>query len=784
MLCEAERHGALSELLSLTAVLSIQDPRERPAGMRSQADETHRLFADQRSDFSALLNLRQAWRAVREAKGTSAARRWCREHFLSAARMREWDELRGQLAQIATEMGWRENEQPAAFEAVHRALLTGLLSGIGERTERGDYLGARGLRFAIARGTPLAVRPPRWIMAATLVEMQRVHARLVAAIEPGWIEAASRHLLRRSYDEPEWSPERGFVAARETVVLYGLTLSAGRRINYGRVEPAAARRIFVREALVAGRSRLNARFLTHNRNVRAALERDEAKLRRHAALFDEDRAADFYFDRIPVAVHDLNSFERWRRDAESIDPDCLLQQPADVIADGAQAPDPAAFPDKLSIADRACAVSYRFEPGADDDGATIEVPLALLPLLPPGLVAWGLPGTRLELVTTLIRGLPKAIRRPLVPAPSAAQRALEEVDTTQDMWGELGRVLSRHAGNPIAPRELQAVPLPEFLRLNLRVIGDDGRMIAEGRDAESLRAALRGERQAALRESTRELTRTGLRRWDFGRIAETVEIERGGVRIAVHPALSDDGGSVSLIAVEDEVEALATHRRGLRRLLALALNEPLKPVRMALAHDREFVLLQQPIGPLTRLIDDVCDRTVARACLDPGGQLPRDLESFERALERGRGEVYGLGVAIGGRAKAAMLAARAIRGALADMPAGVDAMTLADCHAALAVLAGPRFVMTAPDPWFDQLPRLLAGLHARVLRLREGRNPSSQRELAAWRVRLSRLPDRRLAAEMEWLLAEYCVSLFAQQLGTSVPVSAQRLEQRLAASHG
>jgi ATP-dependent helicase HrpA len=387
-------------------------------------------------------------------------------------------------------------------------------------------------------------------------------------------------------------------------------------------------------------------------------------------------------------------------------------------------------------------------------------------------------------VTALIRGLPKAVRRPLVPAPSAAQRALEAADPAQDMWSELARVLSRQAGHPIDGDTLRAVVLPDYLSLNLRVIGDEGRVIAQGRDLESLRAALRGERRAALRESTRDLTRTGLRRWDFGRIAETVEIERGGVRTAVHPALSDDVDSVSLIVVEDRAEAEAIHRRGLRRLFSLALAEPLKPLRRALAHDRELVLLQQAAGSLTTLVDDLCDRAVARACLDPGEPLPRDRESFVRALERGRGEVYESGVAIGGRARAAMLAARAIRVALADMPAGVEATSLADCHAALAVLAGPRFVMTAPDAWFDQLPRLLTGLHARVLRLRQGRNPTLQRELAAWRKRVSRLPDRRLAAEMEWLLAEYCVSLFAQQLGTSVPVSARRLEQRLAASHG
>ena len=779
MLCEGARHGALAEMLSLTAVLSIQDPRERPVGMQSQADEKHRLFADPRSDFAGLLKLRDAWRVARASRGSSAARRWCREHFLSAARMREWDELRGQLAQLAGEIGWRENEKPATFEATHRALLSGLLGNVGERTERGDYLGARALRFAIAPGTPLAERPPAWVMAATLVETRRVYARLVAAIEPGWIEAAAPHLLKRSYDEPEWSPERGIVAARETVVLYGLILSAGRRVNYGRVEPAAARRIFVQEALVNGRASLAAPFVAHNRDLRAALARAEAKLRRHGALFDEDRAAEFFLERLPTGVHDLRGFERWRREAETADPRCLMQQSSDVIAPGATMPDALAFPDEIAIAGHRLAVDYRFDPGAADDGATLEVPLGWLPALDDAALAWGIPGWRPELVTALIKGLPKSERRPLVPAPASAAQALREMDASRGFWTELARVLSRIAGRPLAESLLRAVALPDYLRFNLRVIGDDGRLLGEGRDCERLKLALRGERQAALRESTRELTRKGLRRWDVGRIAATVEIQRGGARIAAYPALADEGDSAALVVVEDRAEVEATHRSGLRRLLAIALAEPLKPVRKALAHDRELVLLQQPLGPLSLLVNDVCDRAVENACLPPDTPLPRDEAAFDLARERGRSEIYAQGVAIGARAKATLAAAHAVRTALHALPAGTDAALRADCVDALERLAAPRFVATTPDPWFDELARLLTGLRARVQRLGEGRNEAAQRELHGWRGRIDRLADRRLAADMQWLLAEYTVSLFAQPLGTSVPVSAKRLEQRL-----
>ncbi|MEX1993422.1 MAG: ATP-dependent RNA helicase HrpA [Steroidobacteraceae bacterium] len=784
MLAEASRHGALAELLTLTAFLSIQDPRERPTGMQPQADEKHRLFADARSDFMGVLKLRSAWRQIREERGTNQSRRWCREHFLSAARMREWEELRGQLAQLARELGWREHEQDASFEMIHRALLCGMLGGIGERTETGDYLGARGLRFAIAPGTLLCERPPRWVMAATLVETRRVYARMVADVEPGWIEAAAPHLLKRSYDEPEWSPERGFVAARETVVLYGLVLSAGRRVNFGRIDPALARRIFVREALVAGRCVLAAPFLAHNRGVRAALERQEAKLRRPGVLFDEDRAAQFYLERIPESVHDLPGFERWRREAEADHPQRLWQQREEVMAPGARLPDPALFPDELIYAGHALEVDYRLAPGEPADGVAISVPLALLASLDAALLAWGVPGQRHELLTTLIKGLPKVLRRPLVPAPATAAAVLALADTAVPMWPELARHLSRHGGHPVPEQALRAVTLPDHLRFNLQVRADDGRLLAQGRDLAALRLELRDTGQQALQQSTRAFARRDLRDWDVGRLAASITIDRGGVQHVVFPALADRDGIVTLEAFEDPAEAEAMHHKGVRRLLARALAEPLKPARKALAVDRELALLQQASGPLNALIDDLCDRAVERACLPPSEPLPRDRESYEQAYERGRSEVYRISMSIATRAKASLQAARSIRVALDRLPRELEPAATADCGRELVRLAGPRFLSTVPEAWLDELPRLLAGLQARVTQLGEGRNLPAQRELVAWQARIAKLADRRLAAALEWLLAEYCVSLFAQRLGTSVPISARRLEQRLGAARG
>jgi len=434
----------------------------------------------------------------------------------------------------------------------------------------------------------------------------------------------------------------------------------------------------------------------------------------------------------------------------------------------------------MVYAGHALALDYRLAPGEPDDGVTLAVPLALLASLEPGLLAWSVPGQRHELLTTLIKGLPKSLRRPLVPAPATAAAVLALADTTKPLWPEIARLLSRHGGHPIPEEVLRAVPLPDHLRFNLRVLADDGCMLVESRDLAALRLQLRDTGRQALQQSTRDFSRRDLRDWDLGRLAASITVERGGVQHLVFPALADREGTVTLEAFEDPDEAEAMHRLGLRRLLARRLADPLKPVRKSLVVDRELALLQQPHGPLSQLIDDICDRAVERACLPQSEPLPRDREAFEVAGERGRGQVYAVAMSLAARAKVALQMARAIQAALDRLPPALEPAAVADCRRWLTRLAGTRFVATTPDAWLDELPRLLAGLQARVSQLGEGRNPSAQRELVAWQARVAALADRRLASELEWLLAEYCVSLFAQRLGTSVPVSAKRLEQRLA----
>jgi ATP-dependent helicase HrpA len=795
MLAEARRFGALDEVLTLVAVLSIQDPRERPADLRAEADARHAAFADARSDFLALLNLWQAWQGVRAERSGSQARRWCRDNFLSAARMREWEELRAQLADVVAEFGWRPGEKPASAEAIHRSLLPGLLGNLGEKTEKGDYLGARGLRFVIAPGSPLRERPPKWVMAATLTETQRVYARIAAAIEPQWIETAAHHLVRRSYGEPEWVPERGYVAARETVTLYGLTLAAGRRVNFGSIDPAEARRIFVREALTHGRCRLRARFLAHNARVRAGLEAEEARLRRRGVVLDEDRITAFYLERVPESVHTLAAFERWRQQAESVDRHVLFMTAAGIRSPDAPTADPSLLPERLPLAGHELPVTYRFEPGSGDDGATVEVPLEILPQLSAADVDWGVPGWRQERLTEAIRALPKALRRLLVPAPDVAARCLEALgEPAGETFLEAAAAwLSRHAGVPVAAAELRAASVADHLRLNLRIRDADGRVVGEGRELDELKRQLRKAQDRALAASAEDFVREGLRDWDFGTLPATLEVTRGALRILLHPAIEDRGDSVALVCHDTAGRAEAATHCGIIRLLAIRLEPQLRYVRRALGADTELALLHQPVGPLRSLADDLCDRAVERCCLGPAGPAPRAREEFEAAAERGRAELFDEAMRIAAVAKQALGLRREAIAALQALPEGVDPALIEDCRDQLSALAEGRFVRAAPDPWFDSLPRFLRALGRRIARLRGSRGPAmeAQYELRDWREAL-----RRLAAQAEeragevpaelallrWMIEEYCVSLFAQDLRTSLPVSPRRLDRQLEAA--
>ena len=796
MLIEARRTGALREVIVLVAALSIRDPRERPEERAQAAAEAHAALADPRSDFLTLLALWARYQAERAGRSRGAVRRWCADSFLSAARMREWEDLNSQLSDVAGDLGWTLNDKPAEPEAIHRALLAGLLGSIGEKTERGDFLGPRGLRFVVAPGTPLKAHPPRWIMAASLVDTSRVYARTVASVEPAWIEAAARHLVKREYTEPEWDAERGIVTAHESVTLYGLTLVAGRRVNYGSVAPEAAREIFVREALVHGRSRLRAPFLTNNAREKAALAAEEAALRRHAVLVDETAEAAFYLARVPATVHSLVAFERWRREAEPDRPRLLFMAAPDLRRPQAPPFDRARYPATLPLAGNELPVEYRFEPGHAEDGATVAVPAPLLAKLSPGELDWGIPAWREEKLTALIRGLPKPLRRALVPAPDVARRCLAELagHESAPFLATVATALTRIGGQPLSVEQLAAVPLPEHLRLNVRVLDAAGTVIAQGRDLAPLRrtAGARESIASSVGGPSDPWTRSPVREFDFERIPDSFAVTRQSVRLELYPAVRDDTTHVSLLLLAEREEADALTVRGVLRLLTLALATPARHAEKLVMESRDLLLLHQAIGTARDFARDVAERAVERACLGDSAAIPRDRAAFDAALARGQPEIVVAGERLVASLTMALTEYHRVRRELGALPAGLDAELIADVRQSLGELFHPGFVRATPDPWLEGLARFTKAIGRRAEKLRgmQGATATAQHDYYEARRKFATLTGRLRAGEavpteissLKWLIAEYGVQLFAQELRTAVPVSAKRVAAAFAAA--
>ena len=790
ILLEAGRTGCLSEALVIAAFLSIQDPRERPSDKADAADEKRALFADERSDFVAVLNL---WRAVREqaAMGNRALRRWCKEHFVSFVRAREWQDLHDQLGGITAAQELRVNAEPASAGTLHQSILTGFLGGIGVLDENRTYLGARDARFVIAPGTPLQKRQPRWIVAANLVETQRLYARMVAHVQTSWIESAGAHLVRRTYGDAQWSAERGMVLARETVSLYGRVLSSGRLVNFATVDAATARRIFVEEALVRGQSGLRAAFLERNAALRREVEALEAKLRRRDLLAADDALAAFFLERVPADVATVKGFEHWWRAEERKSPH-RLDVPREVLLAQAVPPLSAAdFPDTLSVDGNELRLHYLFDPTSVDDGATVDVPLPLLGQLSVAQLDWLVPGFLREKVVALLRGLPKDLRRGLVPIPDAADRFVARLrdDGGGALFDRLARFVTEETGQATGPEALRAVELPPWLRFNVRVLDAGGHELRRGRTLEVLRRELRVEGVVARAGSeAAPWEREGVRRWDFGDLPADLRVRLAGVTIRMFPTVEDCGSSVRLRLCADASQAAMLTRDGVVRLAALAMPQQYELVRRLGSGDREFTLLVAGSGHGRALFDEIADRAVVDALDMVGGLLPRSSTQFEAAVDAARARVADRGDEVLRVVRATLMALRDANASL-ELPSGAAfAEGRASVRGSLDRLLAPGWVRRTPDPWFHQLPKYARAAHRRAERLRNEveRDRKLEAQVAPYQAALGEL-DRsadptRPAPERErlrWMIEEFRVSLFAQELRTLQPVSAKRLDEQL-----
>ena len=794
MLLAATASHCLREVLVIAAALSVQDPRERPIDKQQAADEIHATFAHEDSDFLTLLNLWEFLEGQRKHLSRSQFRKLCRRHFLSWNRVMEWHDTQHQLRGLLHEHQHQENQAAAGYEEIHSALLSGLLSHIGMKDEQREYQGARGGRFWIHPGSGQFDKAPKWIMAAERVQTTKDYGRVVARIQPAWIEREGAHLLSRSYSEPYWQPNSGQVAAYEKLSLYGIVVIPRRRVNYGPVNPAEARAIFIRSALVERDFETRAPFFRHNRELIEYLEHLEAKSRRRDILVDDEAIDAFYQQRIPSGIYSTPLFEKWLRKAVKKAPKLLHMRMSDVMHRETAGVTQSRFPDALEVSGAQLPLEYHFDPGHRADGVTLAVPLALLNQVPAERCQWLVPGLLEELVITLLRGLSKQLRKSFVPIPDTAQRLLQRLQPSdRPLVQGLGEAIRELTGVHVPEDAWDLEALPDHLRMRFRILDDQGQELAGDRDFARLRREYggKGSRDFA-RLPGSGLEREGITRWDFGELPERVRLDRGGIEVQGYPALVDRKESVSLRVLDSKESAETTLRAGLRRLLMLSLPADIRYLRKNLPglNAMRLQYAKAPSGEggagsdvADELVALIVDRTffVERPPL-------RDAAAFGQRIAECKG---GLMVTAGEVCK---LAAE-ILATYQHIRKCIDSVTqinwlpsVQDMKSQLDGLVYRGFLQEVPFQHLDRYPRYLKALETRVERLpsaasRDRQNVQSMAKLQdGWHSRTAgtRDTDRRdlRLDEIRWMIEELRISLFAQPQPTAYPISLKRIEKR------
>ncbi|GAA0806602.1 ATP-dependent RNA helicase HrpA [Spirilliplanes yamanashiensis] len=791
MVIEADAGGVVPEVLVVAAALSIQDPRERPAEKQQAADEKHARFTDRTSDFLTLINLWKYLREQQEERSSSAFRRMCKAEFLNYLRVREWQDVHAQLRQVARTLGIesKARELPAETDGdrLHAALLSGLLSHMGMKEgDRNEYLGARGAKFAIFPGSALAKKPPRWVMAAELVETSRLWGRVAASVEPEWAERLAGHLVKRSYSEPHWEKKQGAVVAYEKVSLYGLPIVAKRKVNFGRIDPVASRDLFIRHALVEGDWQTHHAFFAANRALLGEVEELEHRARRRDILVDDETLYAFYDQRIPADVVSGRHFDSWWKKARHADPELLTFSLDLLVNEGKGGLDPVDYPDTWRLDGLELPLSYQFEPGDAADGVTVEVPVALLNRLDPAALSWQVPGLRRDVVIALIRGLPKAIRTHFVPVPDHADAVLPQLRPDGSLLDALTDTLRRLTG-VIVPREAwQPGALPEHLRINVRVVGEDGATLGEGRDVAALRAKLAPAVRQTISKAAASVERRGLTAWgdEIGTLPRRVAQDRGGFTVHVFPALADEGDTVAVRVVETEAEQRVAMRAGTRRLLLLGLPSPAKYLTGRLDNRAKLALSRNPHRSVADLLDD-CAGAAVDQLVDAAGGPAWDAAGFAALRERVRAELVPTVEAVVQHVRAVLGTAYDVERRVAGTADPRLLTQLTDIRAQLARMIYRGFVTETGWRQLPHLPRYLQAVAHRLDRLpgnltRDTQLTRTVQEIQAeydeLRAELPRGgPADEGLTEIRWMIEELRVSYFAQGLGTAYSVSPKRI---------
>ena len=851
MILAAEENGAMREMLIIAAALEIQDPRERPHELQEKADAAHRQFLDPQSDFFAYLKMWEFYHSLKEKLSQNQLRKACVQNFLSYNRMREWSDIHLQLKRFLgetsgfrlqasinghgqtdrTQSKTRSPKPEALYDAVHRSILAGMLSGIAHRDQKYEYVATGNAKFYLWPGSGVLKKTlrdddttddendasnaeskdkkqntppkPNWIVASERVETTRKYLRTVARIEPDWIEPMAGHLVNRSYHEPHWSAESGKVNAFEKVSLFGLTIVPRRRVNYGIVNPEEAREIFINAALVEGElwpdgqpqnshAATKLDFFRHNQQVRDEAKALQAKLRRHEFLLGNWVVYEFYQARIPKTVYDRATLENWYKSLGKDERRSLFMTLADVAKEDIDDSTAAQFPDAIeTLHGTEAKLEYTFNPGQPDDGLTVIVPLEGLREIEPSRLGWLVPGLLEQKVEAMLRSLPKTLRRSIVPIPDTAKTIVSQLRFGDGSIEEsVAKHVSRLAGERVTIADFAVERLPDELLMNIRVVADDGSQIAEGKQLETLRKELGVQAAASVAAiDDPKWSRNNVTSWDFGDFPESVEIVRGGMSVTAYPTLADNRESISLRLSNSPGLANRLSRLGVLRLFQLANRKELRTQAQWLPNFEKLKVFAYGL-PEFDLKRDAADLLASRAIELDEKPLPRSEALFNGRVQQGRARI-GIAVQEVTRVIGPLLENFQQARMLVEQHKNSRYQTMVDnVKSQINRLFVPGFLTATNWQWLREYPRYLKAISQRFEKLKNGgerHDRESTELLTDWQSRY----DERLAlheslgivdAELEtlrWMLEEYRVSLFAQKLGTSIKVSESRLQKQI-----
>ena len=787
MLLEGAKHGSLAEVLVITSALSVADPRERPYDARDAADKKHARFEDEQSDFTGFLNLWQYYEGQRQALSQGKLRKLCRQEFLAFMRMREWRDVHRELTVLCREQKLHVNETAAPYESVHRALLSGLLGFIGSKNGEHEYAGARNRQHFIFPGSTLFKRRPRWIVSSQLTQTSRLYGRVVAAIDKSWIEPLADHLVERTYSDVGFEPNQGEVLAFEEVTLYALPIVTRRRVHYGAIDSAEARSVFIQKGLVEGLLRSRAPFYRHNSKLLEEIDALESKARKRDIRVRNSVLYDFYDKRLPGHVCGRSDLDQWRKEMERQSPKLLHLQRDRLLARKVDLPE-AAFPEAMIVDEMRLALHYHFDPQHEEDGVSVTVPVAVIRQIPQARLDWMIPGLLQEKCLALIRSLPKSVRKNFVPAQDYVERAVASLNYEgRPLVETLAEQLFRLTGVRVDAADFKEASLANHLRMNIRVVGRDGKILGSGRDLTRLRKEFAADAASDVGAgSPHALERKALRSWDFGDLPEHVELSRGGFKVRAYPALMDEKDSVAIMLHDSPLVARANMTAGLVRLLRLRLADQARYATKNVPGFKRFSLYYATIGNVDELLDDIVGAAFRYTFCEDRPPI-RTQADFERRLDD-RGALFERLNRVGLLVGDALEQAHEIRRQLESPVAARFPEASEDLSEQLMGMLGPGFLRRTPYRWLTQLPRYLKAARYRLEKLpetvlRDGESMAQVRRLAE---RLDGLTGPlRLSPECEpdvlqyrWMLEELRVSLFAQQLGTSLPVSGKRMDKQ------